>query len=197
MDCTVYQTRDRLVLVPDCMRASVLVESLFGPMTACGTIDTDSLDIALSKQYDEALGADLYVTSSPDLVLRSSYRPTGTIDPPEGFRWKDGDWWSEQETTLMRDAASGSVVAKVLHAPNGGWKAYTNVHRDAVFRGEAVCISRAAAIQYLTLWARLHVAALLRETAGGGADVARSVSRDQSSRADTIAATAVSIVAGS
>ena len=40
------------------------------------------------------------------------------------------------------------------------------MHRDAVFRGEGVCISRAAAIQYLTLWARLHVAALLRETAG-------------------------------
>ncbi|NUS61622.1 MAG: hypothetical protein HOQ01_11800 [Lysobacter sp.] len=74
MDCTVYQTRDRLVLVPDCMRMSVLVESLFGPMTACGTIDTDSLDIALSKQYDEALGTDLYVTSSPDLVLRIARR---------------------------------------------------------------------------------------------------------------------------
>ena len=165
MDCTVYQTRDRLVLVPDCMRASVQVESLFGPMTACGTIDTEALETELSKHYDEALGTELYVTSSPDLVLRTAYRPTGTIDPPEGFRWKDGDWWLGQDTTLVRDHASGSAVANVQHAPNGGWKAYTNVHRDAVFRGEVVCISRAAAIQYLTLWARLHVTALLRETA--------------------------------
>ena len=165
MDCTVYQSHDRLVLVPDCMRASVLVETLFGRLMACGVVDTDTLGVPLARRFDAELDAELFATSSPDLILRASYRPTGTIAPPEGFRWRDGDWWSDEDASLMFEHAHGCVVAKVQRGPKGGWKACTNSHRSWQFRGEVVCLSRAAAIQYLSMWAQQHVAALLRDTA--------------------------------
>jgi hypothetical protein len=165
MDCTVYQSHDRLVLVPDCMRASVLVETLFGRLTACGVIDTDSLDAPLCKQFDAALDTELFATSSPDLLLRTGYRPTGSLPPPEGFRWRDGDWWVDEDAALVFEHAHDCVVADVQRGPKGGWKARTNNHRSWEFRGEVVCLSRAAAMQYLVMWAQQHVSILLRDTA--------------------------------
>lgn len=167
MNCTVYRVANgQLVLVPDCMRAAMSVEAELGALVRCGSIETDMLDRVLAARIESALDDNLYAVCPPDLALRFGYRPDSMVESPEGFRWEGGDWWTEGDSvTLVCCGQSPVPVASVTPYAKGGWKASTNVHKEFWFRGEMVTISRAAAMQFVVLWARSHLAQLRRETA--------------------------------
>lgn len=165
MNCTVYRVANgKLVLVPDCMRAAMAVEAELGALVRCGSIETDLLDRMLAAKIELALDDNFYALCPPDLALRFGYRPDSMVELPEDFRWDGGDWWTDGDKVTL--VCSGTVrVASVVAYPNGGWKATTNEHKDFWFRGEMVTSSRAAAMQFVALWARAHIEGLRRETA--------------------------------
>ena len=165
MNCTVYRVANgQLVLVPDCMRAAMAVEAELGALVRCGSIETDLLDRLLAAKIELALDEDLYAVCPPDLALRFGYRPDSMVELPEDFQWEGGDWWSSNDSvTLVCRGQSATPVASVVAYPKGGWKASTNVHKDFWFRGEMVTSSRAAAMQFVALWARAHLQQLRRD----------------------------------
>ena len=170
MNCTVYRVANgKLVLVPDCMRASMAVEAELGALVRCGSIETDLLDRMLAAKIESALDEDLYAVCPPDLALRFGYRPDSMVELPEDFHWEGGDWWKDGDSvTLVCCGQSMVRIASVTPYANGGWKATTNDHKEFWFRGEMVTTSRAAAMQFVALWARSHLAQLRRETASPG-----------------------------
>lgn len=167
MNCTVYRVGNgRLVLVPDCMQASMTVEADLGALVRCGSVETDLLDKLLAAQIESEIDDKFYAVCPPDLALRFGYRPDTMVEPPPGFLWEGGDWWNEGDA--VRLVCGGHVampVANVAPGPQGAWKATINEHKDVIFRGEMVTTSRASAMQFVALWARAHVDALQRETA--------------------------------
>ena len=167
MNCTVYRVANgKLVLVPDCMRASMAVEAELGALVRCGSIETDLLDRALAERIEADLDGNFYCVCPPDLALRFGYRPDSMVELPDDFRWEGGDWWTDgDKMTLVCSGHRTVPIARVVAYPNGGWKATTNEHKDFWFRGEMVTGSRAAAMQFVALWARAHVATLRSETA--------------------------------
>ena len=165
MNCTVYRVANgKLVLVPDCMRAALAVEAELGALVRCGSVETDMLDRLLAGKLESALDDNLYAVCPPDLALRFGYRPDSMVELPEDFHWEGGDWWTEGDAiALMCCGQSTEQVASVVPYANGGWKASTNDHKEFWFRGEMVTTSRAAAMQFVALWARSHLAQLRRE----------------------------------
>ena len=61
MRCTAYRTRtDHLLLVPDCMVATREAERRFGPLQACGLVDTDRLPPPLQDAVERDFEARSY-----------------------------------------------------------------------------------------------------------------------------------------
>lgn len=156
MNCTVYRVANgRLVLVPDCMHAFMTVEATLGALTHCGTIETDLLAPALAHEIETQIDDRFYAVCPPDLALRFGYRVDAMIDLPPDFRWEEADFWEQGDAVSLACVLDAPVVvASAVPGPHGGFRASINEHKPWGFRGGMVTISRAAAMQYLALWAQ-------------------------------------------
>jgi hypothetical protein len=155
-----------MVLVPDCMQASVEAEHAYGPLTFCGTLETDGLDQELLGRIDEALDDRSYALLEPDLALRLGYGAEHTLPLPPGFAWRGKDFWEDDERAILvyEEAGAAVPVAEVVvDESTRGWYAVTSTHRPWPFRGTRVALSREAAIQFVSAWATLRAPALRHE----------------------------------
>lgn len=161
--CIVYRGRKGLLLVPDCMRASVEAERDYGPLQRCGEIETDRLDPMLVHAIDEALDRDAFVQSDVSLALRQAYQAADVLPLPDGFEWHMSDFWDDGVTAKAVHGPSGVMVAEVrADAASWSWHVVTNTHRPWLFRGTYVATTQAAAMQYLAMWVVEHDAELQR-----------------------------------
>lgn len=158
MICTVYWGGEGFVLVPDCIVASREAERRFGPLTFCGSLDTQGLSEDLTARIDQEIDERSFVRLNPDLALRLGYQPTRSLPLPHGFRWQEPDWWNSEELTLLCGRYPPIVVACVhpMGSKGYGWRTITNCHKPPEFRGSRISHTRAAAAQYVTIWACTH-----------------------------------------
>lgn len=173
MRCIVYRGRHGLLLVPDCMRASVEAEREYGPLLRCGEIETDRLDPTLVRDIDDALEYGVYALGEASLALRHGYQALADLPLPEGFSWHLSDFWEEHPEAWIVHDASAQVVGEV-HAdrPQYTWRVMTNTHRPWLFRGSYVANAQAVAMQYLAMWVSEHAWELQRtamRVSGGSA----------------------------
>lgn len=167
MNCVVYWGSEGFVLVPDCMIASREAERRYGPLLRCGSVDTDDLEPDLARTIDTAVDLHSFAPLSSGLALRLGYEPSRSLPLPEGFSWHDPDWWDRGgELALLYGENPPVAVATVEPASkHGGWKAITNCHKGWEFRGARVAVSRAAALQFLTIWANSNAQSVRRDVA--------------------------------
>ena len=163
MRCIVYRGRQGLLLVPDCMRASVEAEREYGPLLHCGEIETERLDPTLVQRIDEALDQGAYALGDVSLALRQAYRADADLPLPEGFAWRLSDFWGERAQAWVVHEPTGQIVGEV-HADGShySWRVVTNAHRPWLFRGSHVGNTQAVAMQYLAMWVAEHAADLHR-----------------------------------
>jgi len=161
MICTVYWRKGGFILVPDCIRASQAVERQYGPLRHCGRLDTERLPSDFRVGIESDIERELFASLSPELAMQLGYEAVGELPLPDGFAWREGDWWkSDGNLALLHGTDPPVVVADIVRGPHGGWVCTTNSHRPWAFRGGRVCATRGAAVQYLTMWADDHAAAL-------------------------------------
>lgn len=165
MICTVYGSKQGMVLVPDCMRPPREAEEHFGPLRTCGSVDVDRLDPMVAKRVERALDQRSYAALRADLALRVSYSPLASLPLPEHFAWRESTWVHGHGASLLCGNAQQAVAA-VTSVPKGGWLATTDRHKAWAFRGCRVSASYPGAIQYLALWAERNSERLLAETRG-------------------------------
>lgn len=164
MRCIVYRGRNGLVLVPDCMRASVEAERDFGPLLRCGEIETDRLAPLLIREIEDALDDSSFARGSAALTLRVAYDPGAVVPLPEGFAWQSTDFWGNgPDATSVVHEPTGLVVGEInADTSEWTWHVITNAHRPWVFRGSYVSRSHGAAMQYLSMWVGTHAQELSR-----------------------------------
>lgn len=162
MICTVYWRKGGFILVPDCMRASRTVEQQYGPLRHCGSIDTANLPAGLREGIERDIDAELFSRLTPELATRLGYQAIEDLPLPAGFAWQEDDWWDAdcEISLLCVEHEDPVVVATVAPRRQGGWVATTNRHRPWAFQGAWVCATRAAALQYVAVWAHDHADAL-------------------------------------
>jgi hypothetical protein len=166
MRCTVYFGSAGLVLVPDCMRASVEAEHAYGPLAFCGAFETQGLDPDVLARIDDALDSRSFALIDPDLALRLGYDAARALPLPEGFAWRTDDFWESNESITLLCEQEGEhipVAEVVVDESTRGWYAVTRTHRPWQFRGTRVTLSREAAVQFVSAWATLHASALRAE----------------------------------
>jgi hypothetical protein len=167
MICSVYWRNGGFILVPDCIRASHAVEQSYGPLRYCGRLDTERLRDELGASIESDLDAQLFAALSPELATRLGYEAIEDLPLPQGFSWQEGDWWTRDgDLSLLRDGDPPTLTASIVRAPHGGWLCTTNRHRPWAFQGTWVCGTRAAAVQYVAMWAADHARALRTGTEG-------------------------------
>lgn len=155
MICTVYWRKGGFILVPDCMKASRAAEQLYGPLRHCGSVDTAKLPAAVSSSLEQKIEQELFAPLSPALAMQLGYEATQNLPLPAGFFWQEGDWWKTGgELSLQYGLEPAVVVATIAPIKaQAGWMCITNRHRPWAFQGISVCPTRAAALQFVAIWA--------------------------------------------
>ena len=162
MRCIVYRGREGLLLVPDCVRASMEAERDHGPLQRCGEIETDRLDPLLLHAIDDAIDRETFARGDASLALRGAYQPEAMLPLPDEFAWHLPDFWEDGAAAVVHEPTR--VVVATLHADASAWTwtVVTNAHRPWVFRGTYVGPSQPVAMQYLAMWVADHARELRR-----------------------------------
>ena len=165
MNCTVYWGNEGFVLVPDCMIASREAERRFGPLLRCGSFDTDGIEPGLARTIDQEVDQHSFVMLSTGLALRLGYEPGSSLPLPQGFSWAHSDWWERGGELALLCGRDPSVAVATIEpsSPHGGWKAITNCHKNWAFRGTWISSSRAAVVQFVTIWANTNADTVRRD----------------------------------
>jgi len=168
MRCHVFVGSIGLLLVPDCMQASMEAERAYGPLEPCGAFETGGLEVDLQEQIDHALDEHSFATMGPDLAMRLGYDPDHGLPLPPDFAWENPDFWEGDGRAALLYVAGRTRVAIAQVVPDAGshgWYAVTWAHRPWAFRGTRVTLSRPAALQFLSIWVKQHAQELRHDFA--------------------------------
>ncbi|GAB3105485.1 hypothetical protein [Lysobacter terrae] len=167
MNCIVYWGSEGFVLVPDCMVASLEAERRYGPLLRCGSLETEGLEPDLAQLIDKEVDLHSFAPLSAGQAMRLGYAPGRSLPLPDGFSWENPDEWDHGGALTLLYGQDPPVPVAIVEpaSKRGGWKAITNCHKGWEFRGARVGASRAAALQFVTIWANSHAQSVRRDIA--------------------------------
>ena len=127
MRCIVYRGRQGLVLVPDCMRASMEAEHELGPLVSCGEVETEQLAPLLFHEIGDEGYRQIYEktgaacnTAEGEVASPAGVSPAG-CELPVVDKFTDPDYIEFNISTPEAIAKAELRIKQVSHpVPDDG-----------------------------------------------------------------------------